>query len=111
GPPRPRRDRLLRRDRIASSATLTAVEMGRCWGLSPGGWSAAVHQAHDVALRVGEEADDQPVHDLLGPEHARAAELLHLGERRLDVGHGDIERGVPAVALGRLADAAADAAA
>src|SRR5207249_4242116 len=60
-------------------------------------------------LRDGEETDDESVHDLLGPERTRAAEPLHLRQRCLDVGYSHVEGDVPGIALGRLADPAADA--
>src|SRR5690242_5200834 len=69
-----------------------------------------LHDAYEVALRVGELAERDHAHDLLGPHHALAAEALRLRECLLDVGHGDVERDVAAVALRALADAAADAA-
>src|SRR5437764_13862078 len=64
-----------------------------------------------MALRVGELPQaDLSVRglDLLGAHHAPAAEALRLGERRLDVLDSDVEGDVALVAVGALADAAAD---
>src|SRR6185295_6185451 len=68
-----------------------------------------LHDPDEVALRVGELAQHDHPHDVLGAHHALPAEALGLLQRFLDVGHGDVEGDVPAVALRALADAAADA--
>ena len=70
---------------------------------------AAAHHADDVALGVGEEADRQALHDVVRTHHARAAQALGLGQRRLDVGHLHVHRHVAVVALRPGGDAAADA--
>ena len=63
-----------------------------------------------MAFGILELAEDHPLHDLLGPEDARAAEALSLVERCADVRDADVERDVTLVALGAGRDAAADAA-
>jgi hypothetical protein len=50
----------------------------------------ALHHSYDVALGVGELADHEPLHHLVGTHHARAPELLGLRERRLGVGRLDV---------------------
>src|SRR4051812_7022261 len=70
--------------------------------------AARPDQADEVALGVLELPQLEAGHDLLGPEHARAAQALGLGQGRRDVGHLDVERHVPLVALGPAGDAAAD---
>ena len=61
-----------------------------------------------MALRVGELAQLNGVHHLLGTHHAGPTEALGLRERGLDVGHRDVEGDVAAVALGPSRDASAD---
>ena len=85
--------------------TLAACRATRSAASPPG---LVVHDPDEVALRVGELAEDDHAHDVLGAHHALPAEALGLLQRLLDVRHGDVEGDVPAVALGALADAAAD---
>src|SRR5262249_26293785 len=53
--------------------------------------------------------EDHPSHDRLGAHHPAAAELLGLRQRRLYVGDFDVEGDVALVAVGPLADPAAEA--
>src|SRR3954454_18378276 len=67
------------------------------------------HQPDLVPLRVGEERD-LAVRDVHRAHRALAAERLRLRQRGLDVVDLDVEGDVTRIALGRLADAAGDAA-
>jgi len=62
-------------------------------------------------MPLGIEAlpEHERAHDRLRPEHPRPTEALGPGQRRLDVGHLDVERDVAAVALRAAGDPPADA--
>src|SRR5216683_1978114 len=69
---------------------------------------ACLHQADDVALRVGEESDRGLGRDLRERHQDPAAQLLDLGERGLGVFGVDVERDPAGRALRRVANAAGD---
>src|SRR5690242_9182559 len=69
--------------------------------------SADAGDADQVALGVGEVADDQARRSPLGAHQALPAQALGPGQGGLDVGHGDVEDGVALVARA-AADAAGD---
>src|SRR5918995_3365445 len=67
----------------------------------------ALHHSDHVPFGIGELADHETFHHLVGPHHARASELPGPGERRLGVGHLHVEGHVPLVALRARAHAPA----
>src|SRR5947209_1461310 len=63
--------------------------------------------ADQIALRVGEAADDERAGHAVGPEYPAAAELLGTGERGLDVIDPDVEEDARLIPLAP-ADASVD---
>src|SRR5690348_1715655 len=72
--------------------------------------SRRFHQPDNMIVRIAEERNCGTVRNLIGTHHAVAAGFFDRSQRRLDVGHADVKRHMSAVAFGRLADAAVDAA-
>src|SRR6476659_3314481 len=92
---------------LSAVGVLTATDNRRA-RRPPGRRASALDHADRVALRVLEHADLDVLHDLLRAHHTGAAEALGLRQRRFHVRHLDVEGDVALIAVGPLADAAAD---